>query len=474
MRAIWLCLAAACVGAAPSSESMAQRAPPSSVPSVGLWWTGDGPYDGQPSEVRVRVYGFAPGARVAVVASHGRAASPWCFARSWVCLDGVRPVRRAAEAPVVDAGADIFLTVDPGALGFVAGDTLALQAVLLDPNGRPWSDSPLLEVSVEPTVVGCTYQGSPDYDPTATLAGPCACPERLVATTAAELAPYAACTTLGEIDLSGFVDPVAELPLLEEVAVVQAQGVPGLEALRLPSWRGPAGAELFVVGAPNLVSVDLRSQRDGFVLVDGAPALTDLDLRSLEVGQLDIEGTGLSTLSLPALTLGDATFRNNPSFATFDAPVLEELSFGLLFDRSGPVGPLQLPALQRGRFLSIVRAPQLTHVDAPVMVSMQEAVALEDLPALVSVSLPALREVGDLVVQLTALSAVSLPALEQASVLYLRANPSLSSFSVPALGDTNWNALFQDNPALCVTAEPIFAAPPPGCTSAGIRNLCDP
>jgi hypothetical protein len=51
---------------------------------------------------------------------------------------------------------------------------------------------------------------------------------------------------------------------------------------------------------------------------------------------------------------------------------------------------------------------------------------------------------------------------------------ALTSVSVPALGDTNWSAAFVDNPALCVTAEPMFAAPPPGCLATGTGNLCDP
>jgi hypothetical protein len=71
------------------------------------------------------------------------------------------------------------------------------------------------------------------------------------------------------------------------------------------------------------------------------------------------------------------------------------------------------------------------------------------------------------------LTSLSLPALTHLGTL-LVAETGLTSVSLPALTDTDWFAQFIDNPALCVTAEPIFASPPPGCTVSGTGNLCDP
>jgi hypothetical protein len=82
--------------------------------------------------------------------------------------------------------------------------------------------------------------------------------------------------------------------------------------------------------------------------------------------------------------------------------------------------------------------------------------------------------VGELVVSgADVLTSLSLPSLTQAELIQV-AETSLSTFSVPALTDTDWYAYLASNPALCVTDEALFASPPPGCTVSGTGNLCDP
>ncbi|HMV70395.1 MAG TPA: hypothetical protein PKA64_26370, partial [Myxococcota bacterium] len=68
----------------------------------------------------------------------------------------------------------------------------------------------------------------------------------------------------------------------------------------------------------------------------------------------------------------------------------------------------------------------------------------------------------------------ALPALTELTRLDLRDNAALSTVELPSLGDSDWVVTADDNPALCVTAEPALAAPPPGCSVTASGNACDP
>jgi hypothetical protein len=471
----WLiALAAGCGGAvAPVGTELAER-PPGLAPVTLAWDRGvSAAFDGQAVRVVAHVYGFTPGASVALVAANGAAAAPWCLPRWWVCLDGARPLIPAGQQPLLTPGQDLVFSVNAGDLGLAAGDELVLQAVLLDPGGRPWSASPPLRSVVEPTVVGCTYPPSPDYDPTATLDGGCVCPARIEATTAAELAPYAGCVEAQTVDLTGFVDAVAELPAMERLTDLRMNPAPGIEVLRMPSWEGPPDARLYVARAPALRDVEVPRLVGAEVAVAEAPSLDQLRLDDLAFAEIDLATTGLRTLSLPSAERVSVEMVDNPGFDSLDAPLLRESIFGLSFVRSGPVGALRLPSLVAVSDLVVRQASGLTAFEAPALETLGY-LDVRVVPDLSAWSTPSLRELREgYLTGAPSLTSMSLPALTKLEA-FTMIETALRTFSTPALGDSDWEFRFIDNPALCVTDEPIFASPPAGCFVDGRGNLCDP
>ena len=118
-------------------------------------------------------------------------------------------------------------------------------------------------------------------------------------------------------------------------------------------------------------------------------------------------------------------------------------------------------------------APGFTAFDAPVLETLG-GVDVQVVPDLSAWSTPALRTLrGGYLVGAPSLTSMSLPALTEVEAFNV-IETALHTFSTPALGDSDWEIWFIDNPALCVTDEPIFAAPPAGCFVGGRGNLCDP
>ncbi|HMV68621.1 MAG TPA: hypothetical protein PKA64_17350, partial [Myxococcota bacterium] len=362
------------------------------------------------------------------VASAARGAGP---CQGGLCLDVLAPVQVVGRRAGVTSS--VVLSFVPADLGFAPGDRIVLQAARLR-GGRPVAASNVREDRVQATVAGCTSRLSPDYDPAATWDdGSCACPDRLAPTTAADLAPYALCERMSELDLSRFADAVAEMPALRELGRLTARRPPGLVEIQLPAWEGPT-AQVEIVDAAALRVVSLPALRRTLVLtVRDAPHLEVLDLRSLEAAQHSgpwVLRTGLTALDLPALASAD-------TMKVSEGPALVTLS---------------LPALRSALSLTV-----------------------SDDPALEALSLPALEDAGLLFVERDdALRAVAAPALVSLRAAYLRDLPRLDAVELPALADTDWSVTVERAPWMCVTDVPIFASPPRGCSVSGAGNLCDP
>jgi hypothetical protein len=474
---VWLVLGLGCGDPAREATPLVDEAVAPPALSLSAWAStlGEaGLYDVAPGEVIVELSPRGAGGTVRLLAARRAAARPVCRSAG-VCLELARPFIEVGR--VVTTARTASFAFDPAAFALGVGDTVVFQAVAIRADGTPWATSPALTEVIQAGIVGCMFPSSPDYDPSATLPGACLCPREVVASTAAELAAVAGCAVLGTVDLRNYVDAAADLPNLVYADQVGATGAPGPIALRAPSLVTGSVFETNIgfVDTPRLEVADFRSVVSASVYGEAAAALQDLRLDSLRYGGIVLRGAGLPELRLPsAVTLGDVVLHDLPSLARIEWPALLTLLGGLELRDVGLTQPLSFPSLTEAPWLFLEGAPRLPAVELPLLESIGY-VEVRGAPALAAFEAPALRALaGGAMRGPSALTSLTFPSLTTLETLLLVDHPALASVSVPALGDSDWQATFRDNPALCVTAEPIFAAPPPGCTSAGIRNLCDP
>jgi hypothetical protein len=461
---------------APDAEPLADGALPPPIGAVVEASTQGiaGLYAGLAGEVEVSLTPIWREGTVLLLASRDTAAQPTCLAPGSACLELARPFIEVGRGPTSSFTASFDF--DPSAMGLAVGDEVVFQAFVLRADGRPWASSAPVRVVVEQPAVGCKFDGSPDYDPTQPFSGPCVCPERVVATTAAELAAVAGCAVLGEVRLEGYVDDVAELPALVYANRLVVMGGPGPVTLRAPllrgAWTYPGSVSLY--DAPRLEVVELPAWSGARLFGTFLPALRDLRLDGMVAGGLGLTEVGLGELRLPAWVDGwELRLDRMPQLARVEAPALARLGDAAI-SRVDTLGELSFPSLVEADEVILTGGASLHTLSLPLL-EVATYLEAQGAPNLATWSTPALREVvGVGIAGPSALTAFSLPALVATEELVLTGHPALASVSVPALGDSDWQATFRDNPALCVTAEPIFAAPPPGCSATGSGNLCDP
>jgi hypothetical protein len=473
MRWFWLVMGLGCGDPAREAAPLVDEAVAPPALSLTAWAStlGEaGLYDAAPGEVIVELSPRGAGGTVRLLASRRVASRPVCRSAG-VCLELARPFIEVGRVATTDRRATFGF--DPAALGLGVGDTVVFQAVAIRADGTPWATSPALTEVIRAGIVGCMFPSSPDYDPSATLPGACLCPREVVVSTAAELAAVAGCAVLGTVDLRNYVDAAADLPNLVSASQVGATGAPGPVVVRVPNLV--AGPDIGFIDTPRLEEADLRSVVSAGVYIAGAPALQDLRLDALRDGSMVLRGVGLPELLLPsAVTFGEVILHDLPSLARIEWPALQEALGGLELRNVGLTQPLTFPSLTEVPWLFLEGAPTLPAVELPMLESMGY-VEVSGTPALAAFEAPALRAVvGGAMWGPSALTSLTFPSLTTLETLLFVDHAALTSVSVPALGDTNWSAAFVDNPALCVTAEPMFAAPPPGCLATGTGNLCDP
>jgi hypothetical protein len=175
----------------------------------------------------------------------------------------------------------------------------------------------------------------------------------------------------------------------------------------------------------------------------GCPGLYGLGLDQLASGAVQLQGDGLTWLSLPSLTDGSVMVTSPGKLLGFD---LQSLTTGYLtLLAPSKVTDLWFPALTWGS-IQIHGGSDLTTIDAPVLTTGH--FDLRNLPALATFSLPVLASGQFYLYACDALTGLNLPSLTSASQLALAWNQTLSSINVPLLASTTLDLQISSNPLL--------------------------
>ncbi|MDP2342320.1 MAG: fibronectin type III domain-containing protein [Deltaproteobacteria bacterium] len=252
-----------------------------------------------------------------------------------------------------------------------------------------------------------------------------------------------------------------ELPALGSGQIV-VTGNARLVALPLPSL---VDTTEMVIDGP--IDLDLPALR-GDVEVDDELDLelrftnvTALRLPLLEAAQaLSVVGASVTTLELPRLTSGSITVEALPSLLNLSAPVLVDGSIVIV--DAPQLGDVDLPSLAGGS-VQIIRATVLTSLALPLLNEVKDLL-LNDLPNLDELELPALVNANAVAITNVGLSALSLPLLVGAADgldgaggdVSLQQMPALLSVDLPA-GAPTWSLIVGDAPVLeRITAPEAF------------------
>lgn len=443
-----------------------------------------------PVDVGVNIYQNNRRATVILLASTTQGAGP---CRNGECLGITAPLQEVGRATGTTRVSIPWTPTAP------VGSVVYLQAALLI-GDRVVDTSEVWTVTILPLLPGCTRPASPDYDPTANWDdGTCACPESVVAASAAELAPYLGCADLGDVTLTGAHDPVTTFPNLLRAGELVVEGA-SMTHLSLPALT--EAAKLDVRNAPGLIAIDAPSLTtlNAWFAVQDDPSLTSITLPpAITTAAISISGAHqLDDLTLPWLRAhpngtpmvfvsGDALTRLTLLGADLDVQIYVTEAPDLTTLTMGPIGP--------GSSVGLAELPSLSTWSATLPRELAEfdLYALPSLPApdlagvehiesgqiayvqWTSLALPDLASSSSLWFHdAPLLNSISLPSLAWLASLVITDNPALSSLSIPALGDTDWTIGVQGNPAFCATSVPQLAAPPPGCLAYGTDNACDP
>jgi hypothetical protein len=427
---------------------------------------------------------------VVVLASQSTGAGP-CDRRTGVCLDLAPPLVEIGRAQTRNGAVELsWLPTAP------VGSTVHLQAALVY-EGRLVETSALRSATVEPYLPGCTWSGSPDFDPAANVDdGSCDCPRQLIVDTPGALAPYAACTTLYELRILGRSDTTISLPALQDLQVLeiasdveevelpalasfydlQVHDTSRLRRLSLPAVQSATNLDIYRNAALETVELAVSEQLVSAEIWEN-PALGDLrwpqvsgllDLNvsdNGQIGQIEIGGLAewgyvavVGEARLQTLDLGAPTLLYN--LLLLDDPLLRELPTAALQEVADTVGLAGLPAV--------------TTITWPALTTVGE-LSVEGLDGLTSLTLPPAAQIPS--IDLTAnaaLQTLRAPALTTLGRLSIQRHPALTQVELPAVANTGWEAALSDNAAWCVTDVPLFASPPPGASVSGQGNACDP
>jgi len=440
--------------------------------------------EGEPLTFRAVLENSGGARTVRVFVSDALGQGP-CDPRSGVCLDLIGQ-RTLIDQRTLRHGTWSVTWTPPAP----AGTRLWLQAALFENGVLRQVDDPQL-VDVVPRVLGCTFAGSPDFDPQATLDdGSCQCHREGHVHAQADFAAIQACSGLDRLTIDGPINGVISLPDLQWVgamevtgatgvtgvdlsalregaltfdgvegsfdlvlpssqgAVVTVNASPGLRALRVPAAASVAQLEL--TWNPNLTTVDLEGPAElGWAEIGWNDALTSVHAASALVWALEVFGNA----ALDAVTLTGA--RGAARVSVYSNPALREV---------------EVDGARLGQLLVYENA-SITRISAPNATSARVVDGSYN-PALTSFDLPRLGTVLDLAVIGSGMPALAFPALTDARDLTFYGDPALASVSLPAL--VSGSIEVSQNPLFCVTADPWWASPPPGVRVTGTANLCDP
>jgi len=226
------------------------------------------------------------------------------------------------------------------------------------------------------------------------------------------------------------------LPALESCNEVHVSEVPSLGAVSLPAF---VDGWVFVTGGSSVVEVSIPVLPEGRVYLQDVPSMTSLDAGALVWGELILERTGLTSLSLVLDSFGDLIVLENAELQTLDVqaadvqlvevrgnPQLTTVTLDVptcggvwvsdndaleLLDLSGVTALSGGPAS-----LSVHHNPSLRTIDlSNAQVGDTYRINVADNDALTSLRLDVLRTIGQLRVQASALGSLVLPALDEVS-----------------------------------------------------------
>lgn len=438
---------------------------------------------GQPLNIRTSLTDATGVRSVIVLASTALGQGP-CDPRSGECLDLVGQRTTLDRRVTRNATWDVAWTPP-----VAAGTTVWLQAAMLDRGVVRYVDEPH-QVDVLANVPGCTFAGSYDFNPAATVDdGSCDCPRVLRAHGPAELSRLAGCSGVELLTIDGAIGGAISLPDLawaDELTIGPATGVTALELPALERGRvsldGVAGAfslalpasqavDLSATASPGLLSVGTPNgaAMAGLALLDN-PSLAEMALGAGgEIGRVELIGNG----ALEEVHIGAAGVRllratNNPalrSIALAGALGIMELEV----ESNPALRSVDVAGARMNRLL-VMGNGALEALRLPQLLSAR-LFELSYEPSLVTLDLSSLTTARQMLVHNTGIGALNLGALTEVQELYLMSNGSLGSVDAPAL-ERGYVAI-TDNPSLCLTQVEPFASPPARLQVETSGNLCD-
>jgi hypothetical protein len=188
-----------------------------------------------------------------------------------------------------------------------------------------------------------------------------------------DLATLTGLTSIQELDLgpTSTLRALGALPSLTVLDQVKVTSNAALETLIIPD--GVQRVTLTQVNdAPALTTLSFGKANDAFsVVLDGVPALTTLDASSVTtIGDMELGQTGLVSLSLPAVTTGEALhvtcgglgggIANHTPLTSVSAPLLTRLDGDLNVSNCNALTTLDLPQLASTGNTFLTNLPQLT------------------------------------------------------------------------------------------------------------------
>lgn len=275
----------------------------------------------------------------------------------------------------------------------------------------------------------------------------------------------------------------AALPALESADAVRFLENPQLTGLTLPLMtEGQVEAvdntSLSLLDLPQLITSDLISARDNTNLTTfgvgnlqsaqsftafNSPLLTQINLPNLSTaGDLTIQATDISTISLPSLTQGSFfQFSENPSLSSISVPGVGSASTLFLSDLPALAAVNVSGLTSLSQDLWLYQADQLVTFQAPNLQSVAGQLVVHDNPLLVNLDFPSLTTAGRLTIEVN-------PAL-----------PDLNGFTSLASGletlTVQTNSALTDVSGLSNLGNQLFADPifTDRATFQNNPNLCD-
>jgi hypothetical protein len=205
---------------------------------------------------------------------------------------------------------------------------------------------------------------------------------------------------------------------------------------------------------------------DGSVTIDSADDVAPLLPVAQITGDLLVVAPDVTSLDLPCLTqAANVTVRWPASLEELRLDAL--VSTRLTITGQPQLTELRLPAATEPVSLAVVNNERLATIEAPSMTSSLGTLELRDLPALATVSLPALTRVWELQVVDTGLTTLSLPALVESYIgATITDNLALTILDLPVLDRYSTLVLERDRALTTIT---LADGGTPGSSTPSVR-----